>query len=68
MFSHVNCEELVVYPAGDTQLEGGRVLTLVSEVRLERMSFAVLQVWGQTLPLPLPLECPTIVIWGKLEA
>lgn len=68
MFSHVNCEELVAYAAGDTQLDGGRVLTLVSEVRLERMSFAVLQVWGQTLPLPLPLEYPTIVIWGKLEA
>lgn len=62
----------MAYAAGDTQLDGGRVLTLVSEVRLERMSFAVLQVWGQTLPLPLPLplplECPTIVIWGKLEA
>lgn len=58
----------MAYAAGDTQLDGGRVLTLVSEVRLERMSFAVLQVWGQTLPLPLPLKCPTIVIWGKLEA
>lgn len=68
MFSHVNCEGMA-YAAGDTQLDGGRVLTLVSEVRLERMSFAVLQVTrGQTLPLPLPIECPTIVIWGKLEA
>ena len=64
MLSHVNCEELVAYPAGDTQLESADFP--VSEVRLERMSFAVLQVWGQTLALPL--ECPTIVIWGKLEA
>ena len=66
MLSHVNCEELVAYPPGDSQLEGGRVLTLVSEVRLERLSFVVLQVWGQTLALHL--ECLTIVIWSKLEA
>ena len=66
LLSHVNCEELMAYPAGDSQLEGGKVLTLVSEVRLERLSFVVLQVWGQTLALHL--ECPTIVIWGKLEA
>ena len=56
----------MAYPAGDSQLEGGRVLTLVSEVRLERLSFVVLQVWGQTLALHL--ECLTIVIWSKLEA